>query len=94
MNLDEKYTAAKALTDPAARKLALAIVETEYRIETINERLEKARKRVEEAAARPTASGYADHIEGWLRDWREEYARLIQETRALELLNHLSRTPA
>jgi len=34
---------------------------------------------------------YADSIEGWLRDWRNEYTRLAEKNRTLELLNHLAR---
>ena len=91
MTLDEKFQAAHAITDPAERKLAFAIVETEWEIQSITMRLETARKRVEDAATRPSSAMFADSIEGWLRDWRSEYARLLQKSHALELLNHLAR---
>lgn len=92
MTLDERFQAAHAITDPTARKIEFAIVEAEWDIQNISKRLETARKRVEDAAARPSAAMYADSIEGWLRDWRSEYAQLLQKTQALELLNHLARS--
>ena len=91
MTLDEKYQAAHAITDPTQRKLAFAIVETEWEIQSITKRLEAARKRVEDTATRPSSAMFADRIEGWLRDWRGEYAQLLQKSHALELLNHLAR---
>jgi hypothetical protein len=92
MTLDERFQAAHAITDPTTRKIEFAIVEAEWDIQNINKRLETARKRVEDAAARPSAAMYADSIEGWLHDWRSEYTQLLQKTQALALLNHLARS--
>ena len=92
MTLDEKWNAAHAITDPTERKLAFAIVETEWEIQSITKRLEDKRKRVEDTAARPSSAMYADTIEGWLRDWRGEYTQLAEKSRTLALLNHLIRT--
>lgn len=91
MTLDERFEAAHSITDPTERKLAFAIVETEWEIQSITKRLETARKRVEDAATRPSSAMFADRIEGLLRDWRSEYAQLLLKSHALELLNHLAR---
>lgn len=91
MTLDEKWNAAHAITDPTERKLAFAIVETEWEIQSITKRLEEKRKRVEDAAVRPSSAMFADTIEGWLRDWRNEYTQLAEKSRTLALLNHLAR---
>jgi len=91
MNFAERYKAADAIADPVARKLACAIVDTEWEIEHTTSRLESARKQVEEAAARKSDYSYADTIESWLRNWRSTYADLAEQNHKLELLNHIAR---
>lgn len=91
MNYTERYKAADAIANPVEREVAQAIIETEWNIEHTTERLESARKHVEDVAARKSDYSYADTIEAWLRDWRSAYTELAELNHKLELLNHIAR---
>jgi len=94
MTMQERYAAANAIEDSTRRNIALALLEAEHTINYHTKETETARAQIELMASQPSTPGYADAIEGSLRNWRLAYANLERAHYTQQLLIRLQDTPA
>jgi hypothetical protein len=92
--MQEHYATAFATEDTTQRNIALAKLQAEQDIRYQTKVVEEARSQIERAASDISGPGYADSIEGWLRNWRLAYINLEKAHYTLQLLNQLQDTSA